>query len=447
METGLSDKRFNTRMIVLVFIISFVFSDFIRSYLFSNLLGVTDYNAQNINFYVAICLILIVINQINNGVYNISILFLWVLGTLLTLIVLYKSSSGMWGYSIFLICYMIPLLLLGVKISKEDLPIIFSKCLNLLNILVCTIFIIGIYDYLTKGGFQAFLMQQGFFNERYVELVSNGLTHGVFRYYSIFGHPLRTAQLFLTFFILNSIFNKYFYVKMNPLVISVITLVGVTLSNSKTGVLLSLILILFFSTSKSLGTKVFYWIASLIALFFLLSSQLFSSTVLERVSKTSDDLSGGRTELVQAIIDGTIERPKLIGGGPGYSQVVKETTSSEATSFEYPFIMFSYDLGIGITILMYIILFIYPLMKLILHRNYYLAGLFLILTLDVNSYNGLTNTGDFMIQFGFVIFLILNVNYYVTELYGKKFYKIRWNYSKNSNGIYNEKDGTVLHEY
>jgi hypothetical protein len=94
--------------------------------------------------------------------------------------------------------------------------------------------------------------------------------------------------------------------------------------------------------------------------------------------------------------------------------------------------MFSYDLGIGATFFMFIILFIYPAIRLILHRNYYLLGLLMILSLDVNSYNGLINIGDFMIQFSFVVFLLLNVNTYITEVYNKRFYAIRWNKPDNS---------------
>lgn len=417
-------NQFNVRTIILIFLISVVFSDFIRAYVFSNFLHVNDFFIQNINFYAIACLLILVFKEVLRENFNVTLLFFWAMGFLFCLLTFYKASLGFHGISTVLFCYMFPLLIIGINLKKEELTIIFNKCLSLLNTVVCILMVLGIFDYITKGSFQLFLLKYGFFNERYVELVKMESAGGTYRYYSLFGHPLRTAQLFLTFFILNNIFNKYFYTKMNPFIVSVITLIGVTLSNSKTGVLLSLILILFFNSSQSKKGKRIYWFLSLVMLIFLLSSQFFGSTVLKRVSAA--DLSGGRNDLVHALINGTIEKPGFLGGGTNFSLKVSSTGDSGATSFEYPLIMFSYDLGIGPTLFLYIILLIYPLYKLIMYRNYYLAFMLIILSLDVNSYNGLTNVGDFMLQLSFVIFLTLNTNKYIAEVYSKKHFKIRW---------------------
>ncbi|MGG4407212.1 hypothetical protein ABER75_00475 [Niallia taxi] len=433
-KNNLSFSIYNVSLIILIFISSFIFIDQIRAYVLSNYIN--DITLQYINVFAIVCLFLIFFRAISNGTYNLFILIVWLLCLMFSLITLWSTASGSGAIMIVLFCYLFPLLIIGNKINKYEFVKIYNVCLNLLNILVVILLITGVYDYLTKGSFQQFLINFNFFNERSQEIINLNLLEGTYRYFSFIGHPLRLAQIFLTFFILNSIFNKYFYIKLNPLIISIVTLFGVTLSNSKAGVLLAIILILFFNSSRSKKEKRFYWIISFIALLVIINTQFFSSTVLERVTNSSN-LDGGRTELLISLLTGEIERPFLSGGGLNYSTEVKATSSSGATSFEYPLLMFSYDLGLLSTFFMYLIIMIYPIVKLLLHRNYYLLGLFIILTLDVNSYNGLTNLGDFIIQFSFVIFIILNVNEYITEKEFKNYYKIRWNKKKNNKGAIN----------
>ncbi|GIM30257.1 hypothetical protein CPJCM30710_29230 [Clostridium polyendosporum] len=402
----------NYGLLISIFISIFVIFDNIRSAIMLKLFNVDFIVIARVNYFFIVCTILFFFTNVRQKKYDMKVLYLLIISIGFSMISLFMKSSTINDYIIVIGCYMIPILLLGGRLDNYITSKFFNCALNILNILTFVVLFLGIIDYLTKGMTQLFLANIAYFDDRYKELVYMNL-NGIYRYFSFFGHPLRNAQLFLIFFICNNIFNKYFYTKINSVVISISTLIGVTISNSKLGVLLALILILVCNTNNS-KKKYLYWIVSIIMIIIFVNSNLFYSTVIERLSSSSD-LTSGRNEIMSAMLDGFVSKPGLLGDGLYYSYYVRLATGSGATSFEYPFIMFAYDLGIISTIFMYGLITVYPIILLIYHRNFYLCFMYIILLADVNSYNGLTNPGDFMAQFCFITFLFLNIDKIIIE--------------------------------
>lgn len=421
-DTNLS--KFNTFLLAVIFIFSFGFVDFFRSYVVINFLGSTNYALQYLNVLGILSVGLLTIIYLFKNKFAYIAGFLWTSSLVFALLSVYPVG-GVNQVILLVGSYMVPLLLLTIKLTLFETQKVFKLLIAVVNVVVFIVLALGIIDYVSGNGVQKMLLGINYFNERYQEIVSLDMFSGVYRYYSFFGHPLRIAQLFIVFFILNNLYNKYFEIKLNPLLISIVTLIGTVLSNSKVGVLLALILILFFNSAASKKMKRFYLALSIVGLIVLINTTFFSSTVVERISGTTD-LSGGRTELVTDIIDGQLQTPGLLGGGLDYSTEVKSNSSSGATSFEYPLLMFSYDLGIVATVLMFLLMFGYPIYKMLMHKNYYLLFLFGIFALDVNSYNGLINIGDFTFQYAIVAMVMLNLNHYITVKEGKPYYKVRW---------------------
>ncbi|GFP74153.1 hypothetical protein [Clostridium fungisolvens] len=402
-NTDTTDKYFISAFYVII-IFTFILFDYLRSYIFK-----TEY--IYINFVAIFFTLLLLMNRLYKKQYNEKILYAFIMCAFFAIISAYSATYSKGNYMLIMGCYIMPLLLIGMNCNDLTIESIYLRFLKLLNFIVYVILLLGIIDYISKGNVQQFLINKQYFTGRMIELVYYNLEGGVYRYYSFWGHPLRNAEIFLIYFVINNIFNKYYYVKENPIKISIITLIGVTIANSKIGFLLALILIIFLNSNSNNRDKTKHIYGGIILLIIVLfmNSGIFNSTIVQRIAGDSD-LSSGRNQIVSAIIDGYVDRPQLLGGGLDYSYYIRNLTGYGATSFEYPPIMFAYDLGVVTTVLMYILIAIYPMITFFKHKNYYILFSFIIILLDVTSYNGLTNRGDFMFQYCLIIFLLLNID-------------------------------------
>ncbi|MCT2347494.1 hypothetical protein M4D71_25425 [Niallia taxi] len=402
-------------LLILIILSIYFFFDYFRAFLSLKLLHISAMSFSYINVIGVFSIFILLIFSLISSRFDFKYLYLWMFFTFFTLISLYHVNSN--AYTIVIMCFIVPLLIVGIRVDKEVITKLFEKYIYILNILVFVILFLGIIDYISRGYVQSSLINISYFNERFTELVNENVQREIYRYYSLFGHPLRNTQLFLLFFISNTIFNKYFYTKLNSLILSIITILGVTLANSKTGVILALLLIIFFNNSTkkiNLKTKLIYWFATVSVLILILNTSFFYETFIQRVNSNSD-FTSGRSSILNTILEGYVPPPGLLGNGFNYSYYIRDLSGQGATSFEYPPIMFAYDYGILATLVMYILLLIYPVISFIKKKNYFLLSMFLIFFLDVNSYNGLTNPGDFMLQFSFFIFLLININIHFSK--------------------------------
>ena len=211
------------------------------------------------------------------------------------------------------------------------------------------------------------------------------------------GHALFTKELFLYFYFLNIIYFKKFNKKlMNLNIVTIIAFIGVFLTGSKTGAAIILISILVTNYRKS---KILNFIFPIIIIIGGYIVGLFNTLILRLKTET---LTTGRTLAGDKFSQLGIMKIKLLYGygEDMIKRVILALGNSEATAaFEYPFKILLFKYGVFCTILIYIIIFIMPIIKFIKDKEYYILFAFVLKAIDINTYNGMIYKPDNMILF------------------------------------------------
>jgi hypothetical protein len=345
--------------------------------------------------------------------HNVRLVLLFVV-TAFSIIVLINTfflNKGI-GYVLMTISnFLLPLFLLTVKINEEDALISLRKFLKFFNIFIFILLVLGIFDYLSHSYIQLLLAKTLFRQNDLGKLILLEHNWGIYRYYSIFGHPLTNAKYFLMFFIMNSIYTKYDRPMINGFLLSALTVLGLLLSGSKTAFVLGVFLIIFLSPIKK--NKWFYIMVIILTGVSLLNTSLFQDNLKQRfiLGIESGDITSGRNELLKSLIESDIEKPPLfLGGGSGYSREVALSLNGNIYNFEYPLIMLAYDYGIFGMLTIYFCIFIYPIVSFIKNKKYYTLILFCALALMINTNNGIANlNSDALSSFCFTTLILINL--------------------------------------
>jgi hypothetical protein len=320
-----------------------------------------------------------------------------------------------WNYSANVLVMSItsiflPLLITTISINKDSIMQGLLRFLKFYNPLVIISLILAVIDYITGSKIQFYLADISDNNEFSELIILEHNYYNVYRYYSFLGHPLTNATYFLIFIILNNIYGKFKKYIINKYLIILIGLTGLLLSGSKTGIVLGILaIILMFDTKKNKFILLFFLVIGILFYF----SPLFQHNLLVRFVEgvETGDITTGRNTLLKDLIEYGKEKPALfIGGGVNYSRKVAMNLEGDIHNFEYPFIMLAYDYGIVITVLIYLIIFIIPLVRIIYNKKYFIAINFLIIFIMFNNNNGIANLGsDSLAQLCFLIFLCNNL--------------------------------------
>lgn len=398
------------KIYIFLFFVSFIFVDFIRRFIIYNFLRI-EYNTLGyINYLFLIAFTIIFIYNIKFKRYDLRILFLWASIELLFLINFINTGFSSEKYITHQIFILIPILLVGLRISGSSFEYIFFKSIKLLNFLVYIIVLLGIIDFITQKGIQFMLGNINYFESMFnIELLQPLI---VYRYVSFYGHPLRVAQLILIFYILNSIKYRYFNKSNNMILISIVSLIGVILTSSKAGIILLMIL---FITNINIYNKKYIKIMSNLIIFLgiiiILQSNFFKKVFLERL--IGIDFSSGRNDVFTAILNGIIPFPTLLGNGVDYtSYLLNMLMNSNIASFEYPLLIFGYEYGIISTIILCVVFF-KSFFSIFCKRQFYILIYFGVITAFIHIYNGITVAGDYMIQYCYIIMLFNNLSIYL----------------------------------
>lgn len=311
------------------------------------------------------------------------------------------------SFILFVISYMIPLVFISINIDNIDE--IVKLFLKLLNVMIILLTIYGIIDYFTQGSLQLFIADNFAYGEFQLLIYDE---HGyIYRMYSFLGHPLANANLYLIFFSLNKIYNKYYKTFYNDYILLIITIIGLILSGSRAALILACFLFVFCSGVKR--HKWAYYALLAVSLGILFNTSLFQNNLLKRFEYgvKNDDISSGRNTVLKEIIALGVKPNLIISEGSGYSREITQNAMTGAENFEYPPIMLAYDYGIIEASLIYFIIFIYPLIIFIKNHNYYIFFNYLALFLYANSNNGLANLGgEAMAIFCFIVMLLVNIS-------------------------------------
>lgn len=344
---------------------------------------------------------LIVYMYINKKIINIYIfLFITLIIGYIFIVDYIGNKNPMFAIirSIFIV--LIPMYMLTIRLPEEEMGNIYEKSLKIINIFVIIIFTIGVVDPLINFCIMNFIGK--YVTPALLVWIKNN-TNGLYRYTSYMGHALVTKEIFLIFYLLNSAYNRKFKkVLLNNTVIMFISLVGILLTGSKSGVILILICFLFLNTEKEISKKV------IISLFIIITPLLFGGydTVLERFK--TQTLTTGRYESMQYINDYNFLKYSYFSGyGEYMDRHISVVVGDERTTalLEYPMKILVLKYGIVCTILIAISIFIVPTIYFIKKKQFYILSLFLIKVIDLNTYNGLVTKADNMIMF--VLFTVL----------------------------------------
>lgn len=386
-------KNWIVNYLTLISIFTFLIPGEIRYGVLGRQLGLINYISLSLVLY----MVFKYIKQIN--MYFLIFYFITLI-YYLTSALFYEKSIG--TLIVVLGSYFIPLILIGLKINSENFKQFFEFFLKIFNSIVIFIVVLGVLDYFWK--YKIISSLSFLLSPRTEELVNIQSTRGIYRLYSFMGHPLYNTQLFLMFYVLNMLKHRYYTNTIKIKYILAISLIGISLTASKTGFILVGVLLLIFNSGKK--NYKYYTIVILVVLVsFLLG--MFDNTIL-RLS--SESLSTGRNEIWETISKNNLYPFKYFTGyGHSFTYYYNKIIPWASAAFEYPIRMFSLELGIINALLIYFFIFIYPIYFLLKGRDWRLLVGYLIIFIDVNTYNGLSNPGDNMLVFSIFIFIVLNL--------------------------------------
>ncbi|NMF04833.1 hypothetical protein ACUH7Y_05390 [Clostridium beijerinckii] len=362
---------------------------------------------QSINL-IAIIAILIILFTLRKYL-NYKLLMLILITLLLTIYSQEINGRSIVENFVIISCVLIPTLLNVITIrDKEKFKAILFLYLKIFNFIVALLLIFAVIDRFTNN-YIAKAFAEIFNNQTFYDSVYSDANT---RYYSFMGHPLYNAQLFLMFYILNVLANRYFGKKINGVLITIISLSGVAFTASKTAIILISISLLTLNTySKS--KKVLYCIVLAILVVIFFKFGIFDNIIYRFTSGT---LTSGRNEMWSILQDYNIFPIKFLSGyGSGFNSIYNSYVQGASMAFEYPIKLFQLEYGVLFTIFLYIIIFIYPLYTLIVRKHYTLIMSFIIVFLDVNTYNGIGLGMDIMLMFCVYTYIILNISNYLNQ--------------------------------
>lgn len=391
---------FRVNFTILITFSLFYFIDVLREsthpYLSGNLLFLL--------FSSTLILISVFRKGINYGILVIALLFTVIVGTNILLLDFGANYIFMSICNLFL-----PLFLLSIRLQKQDAINATRTFLRAYNFLIILLIIVGIIDYITSSSIQLYFAETIFNGTKLQEFIYLEQRWGIYRYYSFMGHPLQNAKYVLIFYIMNNVISKYHKPTIKLPYVSIITIVGLLLSNSKTAIVIGLVLILFFSNIKRF--KILYLSLIMFAGFIFTMTPLFKKGVLERFITSADNLTSGRNDLLSLLLQSNITPDFFSGGGSSYSREIVKMIGGYITNFEYPPIMFSFDYGIIPTVILYLLILVIPAVIFIKNRSWYILFSFLSLSLFINTSNGIAElVSDGISQLCFITILLIGLS-------------------------------------
>ena len=226
------------------------------------------------------------------------------------------------------------------------------------------------------------------------------------RMVSYFGHPLLTTEIMILTFSFNTLVNYCIEKKsiFYTVYYSLISVIGIGMCGGKTGLVLIAIEFALLYVNKK-GLKYFIIIAA--AVYWAYGYGLLDTvTGRFKAGFESGDITTGRNTALLRVIQGGMLRFNLLIGHAGIN-----LSERMIAALEYPPLRWAYLFGVWFSVLMCVVLFVIPAIKILKNKNFKIFIVFIILVLDVNSYNGITTQSDQMLLYCVSVFLLLNLSY------------------------------------
>lgn len=228
------------------------------------------------------------------------------------------------------------------------------------------------------------------------------------RMVSYFGHPLLTAEIMILTFSFNTLVNYCIEKKsiFYTVYYSLISVIGIGMCGGKAGLVLIAVEFALLYVNKK-GLKYFIIVAA--AVYWAYGYGLLDTVIGRFIAGfESGDITTGRNTALLRVIQGGVLRFNLLIGHAGMN-----LSERMIAALEYPPLRWAYLFGVWFSVLMCVVLFAIPAIKILKNKNIKIFIVFLILVLDVNSYNGITTQSDQMLLYCVSVFLLLNLSYAV----------------------------------
>lgn len=355
-----------------------------------------DIAAMNIIFLVLLAIYLL----FNDKKINVSLTLVLVLITTNIIYNDYLINNESINTIIRNLCIaIVPICLLLINIEKKYIKDVFIIVTKALNFFTVIIFSIGIFDYLFNTGIMKVLA------DNFITSLSPWIGY---RYTSYMGHALFTKEIFIYFFFFNSIVNKYWNkVLINQYIMMIMSLLGVLITGSKTGVLLIVLSIILTVNKKNKYVNILLSIMLILTIYYL---GFFNMTISRLENNT---LTSGRSEAGTIVNELEIVPYKIFSGyGENVQMIIENQVGSTiaTAAMEYPLKVWALKYGIFCATMIGITIFIYPFIYILKRKAYYLCFAFLIKIIEINMYNGLAYKPDNMIMFMVFTILIMGVS-------------------------------------
>lgn len=216
------------------------------------------------------------------------------------------------------------------------------------------------------------------------------------------GHPLYATEIYISYYLFKHIQSKL-YGRKESIICFIVPLLGVALTQSKTGIILLTVSFLAFNFNSK---KIRYVGIALVLIGSCYMSGIFDSVIDRFILgiEIGDITSARNTVLFRLLSSGELQ----FGWIKMQSLSEFLASSKIAVALEYSILRWAFRFGLLITIPLVLIAYIFPIIKLIKKRNWDLLICLIVIIVDVNSYAGIGDAGNKALHYYIMAALILN---------------------------------------
>lgn len=235
---------------------------------------------------------------------------------------------------------------------------------------------------------------------------------GFKRCVSYLGHPLFSAEIFLSYYLLTSIESEYENKKRknSPFILA---LLGISLTQSK---IASVVLLICFVTFNLKNKRTRYIGLGLLIISIGYALGLFDS-LIDRfiVGIKAGDMTSARNTILLRLLETQQLRFYYFD-----MQYISDANSRLKihVALEYPILRWAFKMGIVCSVLLAIIVFIIPIIKSLKSKNKVIIVSVIAIIIDVSTYSGLGDVGNKPTYYYIIIMMMINAGYYIAKTRG-----------------------------
>lgn len=336
---------------------------------------------------------------------------IWVTYVLCAAFILFTVKGNEWSTIrkiLLIFVYILPSTFVTCSIRKNELTEHYIAIwLGFLQVICRTMCVFWIADKVLGNSIQKIWVNL-YASNTLASLVRSG------RFVSYFGHSLENTAIFIMLLIWTTIYKNEYPSQKNTYILDVeVSIFGIAICGSKSGLILALLLVLLCNVGLK---KTKYMIAILLLFGVLYISGIFDLVISRLLDGIAiGDLSTARNSALETLMLRGIISFDFYKGHP-----FKYNDVAMTAALEYPFLQWSFTCGILFTIVQYLMYFVYPGIRVLLSKKWCVLICMLVLMAFYNGNNGIVSFNDDLLMYSINIWLIVQVafNNTVEEKHG-----------------------------